>query len=155
MDSTFDPTTFLSQQTTEQMDTQFPLIPANEYPAVINKIDARQQPSTKDPSVTWTILDVTYLIDDANVKEVTGLPEPTIRQSIFLDINEQGQLDSGVGKNVNLGRLREALGLNKPGEAFSFDQLVGQACIVSVKHNPDKEDPSRVYANVGKVASLA
>lgn len=151
---TFDPNSFLSQETSDQMDTQFVLIPAGEYPALVKSIDARQTPNTKDPSETWTILDITYAIDDATVREETGLPEPTIRQSIFLDLNEQGQIDSGKGKNVNLGRLREACGLNQPGQAFSFGLLVGQACIVAVKHTPDKTDPEKTYANVSKVGAL-
>jgi len=154
-ESHFDPQSFMTQETSDQMDTKFTPIPAGEYPAMIKGIDARQQPSTKDPSEVWTILDVTYAIDDEGVREETGLPEPTIRQSIFLDLNESGQLDTGKGKNVNLGRLREATGLNQAGQAFSFQQLVGQACIVAVKHNPDKNDPEIIYANVSKVAALA
>jgi len=152
---TFDPASFLMQETSEQMDTQFILIPAGEYPALITKVEARQQQNPNDPAQLWTILDVTYGIDDQAVREETGLPKPTIRQSIFLDLNEGGTLETGKGKNVNLGRLREATGLNQPGQAFSFGALLGQACIVAVKHTPDKKDPEIVYANVNKVAALA
>ena len=151
---TFDPASFLTQETSDQMDTQFTPIPAGEYPAMIKGVEARQTQSTKDPNEVWTILDVTYIIDDQGVREETGLPEPTIRQSLFLDLLD-GKLDTGKGKNVNLGRLREAVGLNTPGQAFTFDALVGQACIVSVKHVPAKDDPEIIYANVGKVAALA
>lgn len=152
---TFDPASFLSQETSDQMDTQFILIPAGEYPALIKKVEARQTQSTNDPSQLWTILDVTYTIDDQGVREETGLPEPSIRQSLFLDLDEAGHLSTGKGKNVNLGRLREAVGLNQPGQAFTFDALVGQAVIIAVKHTPDKKDPEVVYANVNKVAALA
>ena len=122
---------------------------------MIKSVDARQQQSQKDPTELWTILDVTYAIDDQGVREETGLPEPTIRQSIFLELGADGKLDSGKGKNVNLGRLREAVGLNQPGQAFSFASLIGQACIIAVKHTPDKNDPEIIYANVKKVAALA
>ncbi|MCZ6775840.1 MAG: hypothetical protein O7D34_05230 [Ignavibacteria bacterium] len=151
---TFDPASFLMQETSDQMDTQFVLIPAGEYPAMIKTVAARQQQNPADPAILWTILDVTYAIDDAGVREETGLPEPTIRQSIFLDLGADNKLDAGKGKNVNLGRLREAVGLNQPGQAFSFGALVGQACVVAVKHTPDKKDPEITYANVNKVASL-
>lgn len=152
---TFDPSSFLTQETDQQMDTQFILIPAGEYPAMIKKIDARQQQNPNDPSQVWTIIDITYAIDDQGVREETGLPEPSIRQSLFLDLDDSGKLATGKGKNVNLGRLREAVGLNKPGVAFSFDALVGQAVIVAVSHTPDKKDPEIIYANVKKVAALA
>lgn len=151
----FDPASFLMQETSDQMDTQFILIPAGEYPAMIKDVAARQQQNPNDPAILWTILDVTYAIDDAGVREETQLPEPTIRQSIFLDLSEDNKLDTGKGKNVNLGRLREAVGLNQPGQAFSFGALVGQACVVAVKHTPDKKDPEITYANVNKVAALA
>jgi hypothetical protein len=153
--NTFDPASFLTTETSEQMDTKFPLIPVGEYPSLISKIEARQQESTKVPGEVWTILDVTYTIDDQNVRDETGLPEPTVRQSLFLDLDEAGKLATGTGKNVNLGRLREALGLNQPGQAFNFQMLVGQACIVAITHNPDKNDPEIVYSNVKKVAALA
>lgn len=152
---TFDPASFLTQETSDQMDTQFILIPAGEYPALIKSVDARQQQNPNEPTQLWTILDVTYAIDDQGVREETGLPQPTIRQSIFLDLTEDGKLDTGKGKNVNLGRLREAVGLNQPGQAFSFGSLAGQACVVAVAHNPDKKDPDVIYANVKKVAALA
>ena len=152
---TFDPASFLMQETSDQMDTQFVLIPAGEYPAMIKTVEARQQQNPNDPTVLWTILDVTYAIDDAGVREETDQTEPTIRQSIFLDLGDDNKLDTGKGKNVNLGRLREAVGLNQPGQAFSFGALVGQACVVAVKHTPDKKDPEITYANVNKVAKLA
>lgn len=151
---TFDPASFLSQETNDQMDTQFILIPAGEYPAMIKDVAARQQQNPNDPTQLWTILDVTYAIDDQGVREETGMEAPTIRQSIFLDLDDTGKLLTGKGKNVNLGRLREAIGLNQPGQAFSFASLPGQACVIAVKHTPDKKDPEIVYANVNKVASL-
>jgi hypothetical protein len=153
--STFDPQSFLSADTAEQMDTRFPLIPQGEYPAIVKGIDARQQESSKNPGTVWTILDITYTVDDAGVREETGLPEPTIRQSIFLDVKDDGTLDTGPSKNVNLGRLRAALGLNQAGQSFNFNMLVGQPSVVAVKHNPDRNDPEIVYANVSRVAAMA
>ncbi len=153
-ETTFNPDEFLAQTTTEQMDTRFPSIPPGEYPAIIDGIAVRQQPGKDDPTKLFTLLDVTYAIDDAGVKAATGLVKPTIRQTVFLDLNDAGQLDTGKSKNVNLGRLREALGLNVAGQAFSFQNLVGQACVVKTKLSPNKNDPENPYSNVEKVGKL-
>ena len=149
----FDPDTFLNQTVDAALDTKYPTVPAGEYPATISKIEARQMPNQKDPEKgPFTVLDVTWKIDDENAKKETGLDEPTCRQSLFLDMTPEGGLDTAPKKNVQLGRLREALGLNEDGQAFSFNMLVGQAALVRVDHAPSKTDPETVYANVTKVA---
>lgn len=150
----FDKDTFLSQEVTGANDTKYPTIPPGEYPAVSKSIDSRQFPGTKDPTKIYTALDITWGIDDAGVKEATGLPEPTCRQSIFLDLNDAGKLDMRETKNAQLGRLREALGLNDPEKAFSFSQLVGQPAIVRIEHSENKNDPDNPYSNVTKVAQV-
>lgn len=154
-DLTFNPDAFLTESTSEQMDTRFTPIPVGEYPAIVDDVAVRQQQNDKDPTQVWTILDVTYAIDDAGVRAETGLDKPTIRQSIFLDLNDAGKLDTTKGKNINLGRLREALGLNQPGVEFSFSMLKGQACVVATKHSPNKNDPDSPYSNVAKVGALS
>jgi hypothetical protein len=151
----FDANQFLDQQYTGALDTKYTPIPEGEYPAIITKIDAREQENTKDPSAqAWLVLDITYQIDDAKVKEVTGLPTPTVRQSLFLDRTADGKIDFSKGKNVPLGRLREALGMNDPSKPFRFGDLSGQACVVTVKHTPKKDDPETIYSNVSKVGKL-
>jgi hypothetical protein len=57
----------------------------------------------------------------------------------------------GKGKNVSLGRLREATGLNEKGRPFGFRMLVGQMARVRVKHRPDNKNPEIVYAEVDAV----
>ena len=54
----------------------------------------------------------------------------------------------GKGQNVGLGRLRESLNLNDPTKAFAFRQLEGQMAKIKVDHQPDKEDPEKVYDRV-------
>lgn len=152
--SLFDKETFLSAEVTGANDTTYPTIPPGEYPAIAKKLDSRQFPGTQDPTKIYTSLDIIWAIDDVGVKEATGLPEPTCRQSIFLDLNEAGQLDMREKKNVQLGRLREALGLNDPEKAFSFAQIAGQPAIVRIEHSPNKNDPENPYSNVTKVAQV-
>jgi len=129
-------------------DTSLPLIPEGEYPAIVDKYEGRQIETKRGPA---TVVDITWAVDDATAKEVTGMEKPTIRQSVFLDMTAEGGIDMGEGKNVQLGRLREALGLNNPDVPFEFSQLAGQAGMILVSHNPDKNDPDTVYANVKKV----
>jgi len=54
------------------------------------------------------------------------------------------------GKNVGLGRLREAIGKNEG--AFSFRDLVGQIAQLRVKHRMNGED---TYAEVRGVKAAA
>lgn len=150
----FDPNTFLADTVTGANDTKYIPIPQGEYPAIIKECKARQMPSKADPSKKVTVVDVVYEIDDNTVKEVTGLDNPTVRQSIFLDLTPLDKLDMSKGKNIGLGKLREALGLNDPNKPFSFDDLPGRAAIVQVEHTPNANSPGDVYSNVAKVGKL-
>lgn len=151
MQSNFDPTSFLEQSIQGQLSTRYVLIPQGEYPAIISKYEARQH--EKEGKVS-TIVDVTFEIDDANAREITGLPNPTVRQSVFLDLTAEGKLDTSKGKNVPLGRMLKALGLTDDDgnlkEEFRWNSLLGQPCFVAVEHNPSK-DGKETYANVGKI----
>lgn len=152
MDSNFDPTSFLGDTITGQMDTKITPVPAGgPYPAVITKVAARQFDGKKDPTKTYTSVDVTFEIDDATARQATGLDHPTVRMNLFLDLTAQGKLDTSKGKNVQLGRLREALGLNDPNRPFSFNDLLGRACMVEVDHRPNDNSPGDFYANISKV----
>lgn len=151
--SLFDATTFLDQTVTGAMDTKYPLIPSGEWPALAKSLTARKQPAKDPTKPDYTVLDIVWSIEDAGVKEATKLDNPTCRQSVFLDLDENGLLDLRPTKNVQLGRLREALGLNKPDVEFSFAQIVGQPSIVKVEHSPNPTDPDNPYSNVTKVVS--
>jgi hypothetical protein len=120
----FDPNLFVQSQNEGALSTQYVPIPEAEYTAVIDAIKARQ---AKDNY----ILDVTWAIDSDEIRELTGMDKPTVRQSIFLDITPQGGLDIGKGKNVQLGRLREALGQND-GRPWSPNMLEGQVATIMV-----------------------
>jgi len=150
----FDPNQFLADTVTGANDTKYIPIPQGEYPAIIKECKARQMPSKADASKQVTVVDVVYEIDDSTVKEVTGFDSPTVRQSIFLDLTPNGKLDMSKGKNIGLGKLREALGLNDPNKSFSFSDLPGRAAIVQVEHTPNEKSPGDVYSNVAKVGKL-
>lgn len=147
----FDASAFLNSTVNDASSTTMTPVEEGEYVALAKKVDVRQFTGTKDPSKTYTSLDVSWAIDDARQKEVTGMAEPQVRQSIMLDLTESGNLDMGKGKNVGLGRLREAIGLNQPGRPFSFSMIEGRPAKVFVTHRTDGDN---IYAEIKKVAAL-
>jgi hypothetical protein len=78
-----------------------------------------------------------------------------VRQGIMLDLTPDGGVDTTEGKNVPLGRLRAAVGLNDPSVEFAFNQLPGRMAKVKVSQRPDDRDPEIVYAQVDAVTALS
>lgn len=147
---TFDTESFLNSSVSDANDTKVIPVPIGEYPAIINKIAARTWQS-KDGSQSGVTLDVFWSIEDAQVKAELDRQEVICKQGIMLDTLPDGKLDIGKGKNIGLGRLREAVNLNVPGQTFSFQQLPGQSAKVTVKHRIDGED---TYAEVKAVTRM-
>lgn len=147
----FNPEQFLDQQIVESNSTQSVPVPVGEFLSVAGEVKSRQWTAKDDPSKTGIALDIIWNIDDASVKELLGRDKVTVKQGIMLDINEAGQLDMGKGRNVGLGRLREALGLNVPGQPFSFNMIPGRVAKISISHRIDGEN---IYAEVKAVAKV-
>ena len=145
----FNPDQFLDMTINEVNSTQTVPVPVGEYTALVSDVKCRQWQSKADPSKSGLTLDVTWEIDDAAVKQLLGRDKVTVKQGIMLDLTESGGMDMGKGRNVGLGRLREALDLNRPGVAFSFSMLPGRLAKVSVSHRIDGEN---IYAEVKSVA---
>ena len=139
----FDTDNFLNTQTTETTATEYAPVPEGEFNAVIDKLAAR---SPKGNS----ILDVSWRLDAPGDTEADG---KIVRQSVFLDITENGGLDNSKGKNVQLGRLRAAIGQNNAGQAWAPNMMLGQVAIVSVKHRV--VDDGTIYADVKGTAPVA
>lgn len=140
--STFNPDSFLNTVVKEANSTETVLVPATEHSAFIKDVKPRQQGE-------WAVLDIHWQVIDEEVEKLVGRT-PIVKQSIFLDLTDAGSLDFGKGKNVPLGRLREAVGQNQNGKAWSPGQLVGAVAVVKVSHSADKNSVMR--ANVTAVA---
>lgn len=149
----WDPSNLLNQPQQGNLQTKYIRVEPGEYPAVIQKLDYRTLPKKDKPSELSHILDIVYAVDDARQREVTGMSEPTVRQSIFLDIVD-GKLDRSTNKNVQLGKVLEAVGLNDRPE-WVFNDLVGRACYISVAQTPNEKAPDDPYLNVTKVGKLS
>jgi len=124
--------------------------PTGDWPGVVAKIDAEQAPTTKDPSKLYTRFIAFIEINEPQVVEKTKRSPTTVRHDFFLDTTEDGSgLDMSDGKNIGLGRLREALDLNRPGQSWSFEQFVGRPLIAHVEHESYNGEQ---YAKVTRVA---
>lgn len=145
----FDPNTFLNATFTEENDTKVIPVPAGEYLALAEKVDVKSW-SSKDGSSSGIKLEILWDIQDDNVKALLGRDTVKCAQQQMLDLTDTGALDMGKGKNVGLGRIREALGLNKPGEPFSFGMIQGRMAKVVVSHRTSGED---IYAEIKKIAT--
>lgn len=149
--STFNPDQFLDMQITASHDTKLVPIPVGEYVAVVKEVKVVPWQSKADPSKAGLKLSVTWDIDDSSVKEFLGRDVVTARQDIMLDLTEAGGIDIGKGKNVGLGRLREALNLNTPGQPFSFNMIAGRPAKVAISQRVDGEN---IYSEVKGVARI-
>lgn len=149
----FNPESFLDATLNEPNSTVSIPCPEGEYIALAldePKIRTFEGKKESNKGVQYISLDIDWTIEDPAVMEVTQRKPTKVRQSLMLDLTENGALDMGKGKNIGLGRLREAVGLNKPGQAFSFRQLQGRQARVRVTHRVVED---RIYDEIKSVAS--
>ena len=142
---------FLDASVSTANDITSTPVPVGEYHGVIEKIIPRQWQS-KDGTKSGIAMDIFFLIEDHLVKEHLGRDVVTCKMGLMLDTTPQGVLDMAKGRNIGLGRLREAVGKNTPGEAFSFGMLPGLSAKVNVTHRVS--DNNEVFAEIKSVSKL-
>lgn len=147
---TFDPATFLNATYDEALDTKLVPCPAGEYLAIADKVDVKPW-ATKDGSKSGLKAVIQWDIQDENVKQLLGRDKVVVPQDQMLDLTETGNLDFGKGKNVGLGRIREALDLNTPGEPFAFAMIQGRMAKVVVSHRTG-DNPEDLFNEIRRVA---
>jgi hypothetical protein len=141
----------LTQQPVEAANsTQIKQCPEGEYNARIADLDGGKGIDTwfreiKTKNGDRLILSLPWMILDVGVRD-----KVIVYQDIWLDMSGN-TLSTGEGDNVDLGRVRAALGLNTPG--FSFGSLVG-AGPARVKVTHDTYDPENPRAKVTRVAKV-
>lgn len=152
--STFNPELFLQTTHTEAADTVLMPVPEGEFLAVSSPVtaDSLRQFDIRRGDRAGTkgmAIDVEWTINEDAVKQALGRT-PKVRQSIMLDLTADGNgIDFGRGKNVGLGRLREALGQNQNGQPWNFSMLGNQVARVKVKHRMVDD---KIYAEVSEVS---
>lgn len=149
--SQFDPQAFLDTQTTEANDTRVIPCPVGEWPATIEGVDIKSGVSQKNGEA-WTKLAVKWKIEGCDANRLADRDPIYVTQGVLLDITSAGGLDMGKGRNVQLGRVREALDLNKPGQPFAFRMLVGRTAKVAISQ---REYEGNIFDDVKGVVKSA
>ena len=129
MSDFFDPAAFLNTETTEEGSTEFVAVPDGEYPAHITEVEPKIVGQNSDV----TVLDLLWDVQHPELADEVGRTSSKVRQRVFLDMNDMNQLDFGVGKNITLNRLRDALEQNIAGQPWSPSMLNGGSAIVKVE----------------------
>jgi hypothetical protein len=135
----FDPKAFLDTPVEGANSTKIEPVPEGTYTALIQDVKAEPWQS-KDGSKSGGKITMQMVIDDAELSKKLDRERISIKYDIMLDLTESGGLDLGKGKNVRLGRLREAVGLNVPGKPFAFQMLEGQLVKAMVSQRIDGDD---------------
>lgn len=147
----FDANSFLSSVINGANDIKVTPVPKGEYMGVIEKCTAAQWQS-RDGTKSGIRLDVYWIVEDQEVRDFLHRDTVIVKQGIMLDLTPDGRPDNASGTNIQLGRLREAVGLNDPDRQFTFDQLPGMSGKILVDHRDD--DKGNTYSEVKSVAKL-
>jgi len=142
--STFDPEQFMNVTIEGSNDTKRPVVPAGEYRCQVFKLNPRSGTIEKGERAGkhWCSYNVVLEVLDEAVKQELEQERVFVNYNVFLDLDDNNQLDMGRGKNVALGKLREAVNQNDPSSPWSFAMLLGQTlkANVTVGVNPKTGD---------------
>lgn len=147
----------LEEEISDPNATQFEQCPEGEYLARLDDFELKaaewNDKNTCEPR-SAPILCITWHILDEGLKAQLEMDPVRVQQDLFLDVEEAtGQLSTDKNKNIMLGRIREAVGLNEVGQVFSLPMLKGSApATVRVAHVADKATPDIKRARITGVA---
>lgn len=150
-----NPEMLLESAINAPLETKLIPCPEGEYTMLISALAIRT--GTDKNGDGYTLLNVTLEVEDQSVRESTGREKVFVQHSCKLDIvanpaNGQPMLDTGKGKNIDLGRLREACDLNEEGQDFTMNMLLNRIVKGKVTQRT-VEETGDVYAEVkrGKI----
>ena len=140
----FNPEEFMNTTTEGEFSTQRELVESGEYSAIVEQLEAKTVGDRNLP-----IISVRYKLINTGQE---GLDGRIIFDTIWLDVDDAGNLMRGPGKNIRLGQLLEAVGMN--GKAWSPGQLQGQPVLVAVGQRQNKRS-GEMENTISKVAMAA
>lgn len=131
--SAFDPDQFMNTTVEGELETKRPVVPAGQYTGQIFKITPKSGTIGKGDNAgkTWASLVLTIEIHDQALAQEMNQEKLFVSHNIFLDLDDNNQIDMRKGKNVALGKVRAAVGQND-GSPWSPNMLLGQMLEVDV-----------------------
>lgn len=147
----FDPDKFMESVTSEAGSTKFEPIPSGDYTAIIEDVSKPRMAGERP------VMDVIFKLMDVapDVQAQLGRQAFTVKKGYFLDVTKDGGLDLSKGKNIDLNRLREAVGQNVAGKPWKPLDLKGAGPVkVQVSLRPDKNSPDVIYNDVKSVGKI-
>lgn len=148
----FDPNSFINEAVNSELDTKTIPCPEGEWQLKVSKIAVRSWAKKDDPTINGIALDITCEVVDQEALNEAGTNRLIVMGGVPLEIAEDGKsLAEGKGKNVALGRFREATGINKPG----IPNSAAIGCIFLGKVTHDTMDDGTIIAKVKRFAALS
>jgi hypothetical protein len=144
----FDADSFMNAVITDANSTRSIPWPEGDYTVSIKKVELKSGTVKKEGAnfgKPWAGVSLQVECDRSFLPEGAS---PIASGMVMLDLTDSGGLDTKPGRNTALGRLREAAGLNQPGQAFSFPMLEGRTVKVSTGLRVDQNDPEVRYTEV-------
>lgn len=132
----FNPETFLDDDAGGVLSTERTLVPTGTYSncyikdvkpseGIIGKGERAGEP--------WARMVFVWVIDDDAVRQELNKSEVVLSQGIMLDLDSNGKLDEGKGRNIRLGKLRQALGINDG--PVKWRDFIGKPATIQVGHS--------------------
>lgn len=152
---TFDADAFMNTNVDAPMATALSGVPEGEYVSMVGDFDSSAFKTVNTKNGPRAILEVPFVIQDEALKAQLGREQVTHRESYWLDFTADGRLDTGPDKNVQLGKLRDALGQNT-GAPWNPSMLKNMGPLrIVIKTRSDKNDPEKKYTNITKYAKIS
>lgn len=145
----FDPKAFMQTAVESELSTSPVRVEDGDYRGFFDQLpDEGPKVIKRQDEEDLYILDIRANINDEEaLSQLEDQDTYYSRMSLFLDIDKSGGLDVREGKNHQLGRVREALGQNKPG-AWNFSMMLHVPCLMHL------ETDKNGYQKVTRVAPL-
>lgn len=159
--SPFDPAVFLDAQQTEVNERRPPLPVENPddpnglYTAQIGEITPKSGliENGDRAGQNWAAMQVQLKIDvPPRLREEHKLPpQVTLSDMVFIDMTPLGQIDNAPGRNMRQKEYRDATGLNKKGESFSWRMLSGRPVKVKINQEMYNDHPVERLPKYGAI----